>query len=183
MPMTDAPNSVSEFGWRKPCPRYIGPLLRTAGGAPVGGGLRPAPYGARSVSAPNFVGSEYLSHRVGADLCVRPWCLPRRTVFGPTYRSAHTEHPSTHGRRAGTEPRPCRSSGTTGGPVSLRFSQTKAPPALSRRGSFFRCFSAGWRGIPSAWRCCGPGRRRAARRRRCRRPPASGWRGCPRPRP
>ena len=26
--MTDAPNFVPKFGWRKPCPRYIGPLPR-----------------------------------------------------------------------------------------------------------------------------------------------------------
>ena len=93
MTMTDAPNFGTKFGRRKPCLRYIGPLLCTASVAsvaltppswthrpappPVGGGLRPAPL-ARSVSAPIPVAPERLPPRVGADLCVRPWAGPAR---------------------------------------------------------------------------------------------------------
>ena len=42
MPMTDAPNFGTKFGRRRPCLRYIGPQTGTSG-APVGGGLCPAP--------------------------------------------------------------------------------------------------------------------------------------------
>ena len=84
MPMTDAPNSGTKFDRRKPCLRYIGPLLGTTCGAsvgrgdytppscsapPVGGGLRPAPL-ARSVFLPISVGSEYLPiSRRGGPMC------------------------------------------------------------------------------------------------------------------
>ena len=83
---------------------HIGPLLGTTCGAsvgrgdltpprtppvhPVGGGLRPAPP-ERSVFAPISLFPEYLSHRVGADLCVRPRMGPAKnrpradTAVGP----------------------------------------------------------------------------------------------------
>ena len=86
MPMTDAPNSASEFGWRKLYLRYIGPLLGITCVAPVGrGDHTPPSVHSRSPrwqgpSSRQFsVGSERLPHRVGADLCVRPDTPPPRT--------------------------------------------------------------------------------------------------------
>ena len=46
MPMTDASNFGTKFGRRKPCLRYIGPLLHTASVAPVGRGDHTPPGGA-----------------------------------------------------------------------------------------------------------------------------------------
>ena len=49
MPMTDAPNFGTKFGRRKPCLRYIGPLLHTTSVAPVGrGDLTPPSVHSRS---------------------------------------------------------------------------------------------------------------------------------------
>ena len=100
MPMTDAPNFGTKFGWRKPCLRYIGPLLRTASVASAGRGdytppswtHRPAPLppvgGAGSVPprGPLFYALRqfllvlgYHSDRVGVGLCVRPDTLSRGT--------------------------------------------------------------------------------------------------------
>ena len=92
MPMTNAPNFGTEFGRRRPCPRYIGPLLGTTSVAPVGrgdltpplprrtpppqvcsnasagGGLCPAPQG--PCSAPIPVGSGTLpAPRRGGPMC------------------------------------------------------------------------------------------------------------------
>ena len=113
--MTDAPNSVSEFDWRKPalgtaCRKPVDrPGVPGKPGSfppPVGGGLRPAPLGKASFHA-NFCWFPNVSnHRVGADLCVRPLPLFARPVHGPTHRSAPTKRPSTPKNRAGTEPRP-----------------------------------------------------------------------------
>ena len=99
MPMTDAPNFGTKFGRRKPCLRYIGPLLHTTSVAPVGrGDHTPPSVHSRSPrwqgpSSRQFsVGSERLPHRVGADLCVRPRtgpaknCVRADTQVGP-YRS------------------------------------------------------------------------------------------------
>ena len=116
MPMTDAPNFGTKFGRRKPCLRYIGPLLRTTSvasvgrgdltpplprrtpppqvcaNASVGGGLRPAPLGEVRFRV-NFRYFGTPSPRVGADLCVRPWAGPAKdrgradTSVGP-YRSS-----------------------------------------------------------------------------------------------
>ena len=109
MPMTDAPNFGTKFGRRKPCLRYIGPLLHTTCGASVGrgdltpppqvcsnasvgGGLRPAPLGEVRFRV-NFRYFGTPSPRVGADLCVRPWAGPAKdrgradTSVGP-YRSS-----------------------------------------------------------------------------------------------
>ena len=61
MPMTDAPNFVAKFGWRKPCPRYIGPLLRTASVASVGRGDHTLP---PQILAQNLAGG---SHTPGAS--------------------------------------------------------------------------------------------------------------------
>ncbi len=49
--MTDAPNFGTKFGWRKPCLRYIGPLLGITCGAPVGRGDHTPPPDAPSCSA------------------------------------------------------------------------------------------------------------------------------------
>ena len=68
MPMTDAPNFVAKFGWRKPCPRYIGPLLRTASVASVGRGDHTLP---PQILAQNLAGG---SHTPGA---------PRRQAAQP----------------------------------------------------------------------------------------------------
>ena len=90
--MTNAPNFGTEFGRRRPCPRYIGPLLGTTSVAPVGrgdltpplprrtpppqvcsnasvgGGLCPAPQG--PCSAPIPVGSGTLpAPRRGEPMC------------------------------------------------------------------------------------------------------------------
>ena len=75
MPMTDAPNCVSEFGWRKPHPRRTPPPGCSApcrGRAPS----RPA--------RPRFcTNSRWRRNtsplRVGADLCVRPETPPHGT--------------------------------------------------------------------------------------------------------
>ncbi len=124
MPMTDAPNSGTKFGRRKPCLRYIVPLLGTTCGAsvgrgdytppscsapPVGGGLRPAPL-ARSVFLPISVGSEYLpiSRRGG------PMCPPGHAFLRDPPTGRHAGRPlqillqssSTPKNRAGTETRP-----------------------------------------------------------------------------
>jgi len=125
MPMTDAPNFGTKFGWRKPCLRYIGPLLRTTSVAPVGqgdltpplvcfhssvgGGLRPAPLGKASFQG-NFRWFRNPSHCVGADLCVRAVGGSREG----TYPGRHMGRPlqsrlqcsSALEERAGTEPRP-----------------------------------------------------------------------------
>ena len=137
--MTDAPNSGTKFDRRKPCLRYIGPLLGTTCGAsvgrgdytppscsapPVGGGLRPAPL-ARSVFLPISVGSEYLpiSCRGG------PMCPPGHASSRDPFTGRHTgrplrsrsKYPSTPEERAGTEPRPYRSIAVpSGGPMYLR---------------------------------------------------------------
>ena len=108
MPLTDAPNSVSEFGWRKPHPRrtppWAGPLpFFCRGRAPS----RPAGKGAISRQFPLV--PKRLPHRVGADLCVRPPPSSRDPYLG-----RHTGRPlqirlqpsSTPENRAGTEPRP-----------------------------------------------------------------------------
>ena len=124
MPMTDVPNFETKFGRRKPCLRYIVPLLGTTCGAsvgrgdytppscsapPVGGGLRPAPL-ARSVFLPISVGSEYLpiSCRGG------PMCPPGHAFLRDPPTGRHAGRPlqillqssSTPRNRAGTEPRP-----------------------------------------------------------------------------
>ena len=53
MPMTDAPNFGTKFGRRKPCLRYIGPLLRTTSVAPVGrGDLTPPSWTHRPAPVP-----------------------------------------------------------------------------------------------------------------------------------
>ena len=106
MPMTDAPNFGTKFGRRKPCLRYIGPLLRTTSVAPVGrGDLTPplvhscSPCRGRALSHPagmvRFCANSRwfgtLPHRVGADLCVRPDTPLRGTRHGPTHRSAPTD--------------------------------------------------------------------------------------------
>ena len=96
--MADAPNFGTEFGWRKPCLRYIGPLLRTTCVAPVGRGdlappswtHRPAPLPRRGRAPSRPAGkapfhtkfplvSGRLPHRVGADPCVRPETPPHGT--------------------------------------------------------------------------------------------------------
>ena len=101
--MTDAPNSGTKFDRRKPCLRYIGPLLGTTCGAsvgrgdytppscsapPVGGGLRPAPL-ARSVFLPISVGSEYLpiSCRGG------PMCPPGHAFLRDPPTGRHAGRP------------------------------------------------------------------------------------------
>ena len=92
--MTDAPNFGTKFGRRKPCLRYIGPLLRITSVAPVGRGdltpprTPPLLCRGRAPSRPAGEGivprqfplvPKRLPHRVGADLCVRPNTLPRGT--------------------------------------------------------------------------------------------------------
>ena len=84
--MTDAPNFGTKFGWRKPCLRYIDPLLGTTSGASVGRGDHTPPppacstpcRGAGSVPprrerhrfAPISVGSEHLpTPRRGGPMC------------------------------------------------------------------------------------------------------------------
>ena len=123
MPMTDAPNFGTKFGRRKPCLRYIGPLLCTASVAsvaltppswtrrpappPVGGGLRPAPL-ARSVFAPIPVGSGTLpASRRGGPMCppvggAREGPFPGRHIGRPL----HTPRPRKTGR--GRSPAPTR---------------------------------------------------------------------------
>ena len=123
VPMTDAPNSGTKFDRRKPCLRYIGPLLGTTCDAPVGrgdytppscsappvgGGLRPAPQG--PCSAPIFVGSQTpLPPRRGG-----PMCPPGHAFLRDPPTGRHAGRPlqillqpsSTPKNRAGTEPRP-----------------------------------------------------------------------------
>ncbi len=89
--MTDAPNSVSEFGWRKPHPRRTPPwasllpfFCRGAGSVPPRRGNVRFP-----CQFPLF--PERFPHRVGADLCVRPDTPLRGTRHGPTHRSAPTD--------------------------------------------------------------------------------------------
>ena len=101
--MTDAPNSVSEFGWRKPHPRCTPPW---AGLFPFfcrGRGLRPAPW--PSLLRQFLLVLGYLSDRVGADLCVRPdtplcGIRPRADTWVGPYKTSISPN------RAGTEPRP-----------------------------------------------------------------------------
>ena len=125
MPMTDAPNSGTKFDRRKPCLRYIGPLLGTTCGAsvgrgdytppscsapPVGGGLRPAPLGKASVLRQFPLVPEHLpiSRRGG------PMCPPGHAFLRDPPTGRHAGRPlqillqssSTPKNRAGTEPRP-----------------------------------------------------------------------------
>ena len=126
MPMTDAPNFVPKFGRRRPCLRYIGPLLRTTCGAsvgrgnytppfldappcsapPVGGGLRPAPWPSLLRLTPISVGSRIpFGPRRGG-----PMCPPGHAVSRNTFAGRHTGRPLQNlylpPNRAGTEPRP-----------------------------------------------------------------------------
>ena len=55
MPMTDAPNFGTKFGWRKPCLRYIGPLLCTTCDAPVGRGDHTPPFPYEKSRIPPFL--------------------------------------------------------------------------------------------------------------------------------
>ena len=91
MPMTDAPNFVAKFGWRKPCPRYIGPLLRTASVASVGRGDHTLP---PQILAQNLAGGSHTPGAprrrppcsvapVGGGLCPAPLA---RSVFAPISR-------------------------------------------------------------------------------------------------
>ena len=92
MTLTDAPNSETEFGWRKPHPRRTPPPDAPPCSAPlVGGGLRPAPLGKTSVPRQFPPVPKRLPPRVGADLCVRPETPPHGTRHGPTHRSAPTD--------------------------------------------------------------------------------------------
>ena len=104
--LTDAPNFGTEFGRRRPCPRYGGPLLGTTCDAPVGRGDHTpppqipfrnlaggshtpgAPRRRSPCSAPRWgnvrfpcqfpLSPERFPHRVGADLCVRPRTGPAK---------------------------------------------------------------------------------------------------------
>ena len=112
MPMTDTPNFGTKYGRQGPCLRYIGPQTGTPG-APVKGGLCPAPSGIAGHS----------DDRVGADLCVRP-DTPLRgtrsradTQVGPYGVDRNTRQPQKSGR--GQSPAPtgrsrCQAAGRCG---------------------------------------------------------------------
>ena len=146
MPMTDAPNFGTKFGRRKPCLRYIGPLLRTTCVAPVGRGdhtpPRTPPLPPRRGRAPSRpAGKGIVPHqfplvpkrsppRIGADLCVRPPPLrvtrPRAdTQVGP-YRFDCSLHLPPE-NRAGTEPRPYSRRTPNAASRSTRPPQTSSP--------------------------------------------------------
>ena len=108
--MTDAPNSVSEFGWRKPHPRRTPPLVCFH--SSVGGGLRPAPLGECSFSVPiSVISGTFPASRRGG-----PMCPPGHTSARDPFAGRHTGRPlqilsetsSCPRSRAGTEPRPYR---------------------------------------------------------------------------
>ena len=116
MPMTDAPNSVSEFGWRKPHPRRTPP---PPGRTPplvcfhssVGGGLRPAPLG----QGPLHTNFPYfgipLPPRRGGPMCPpangsREEPRPGRHIGRPLQNLYQLRE-----NRAGTEACPCLNTG------------------------------------------------------------------------
>ena len=108
--MTDAPNSVSEFGWRKPHPRRTPPLVCFH--SSVGGGLRPAPQGECSFSVPiSVISGTFPASRRGG-----PMCPPGHTSARDPFAGRHTGRPlqilsetsSCPRSRAGTEPHPYR---------------------------------------------------------------------------
>ena len=70
--MTDAPNSVSEFGWRKPHPRRTPPWASLLPFFCRGAGSVPPRRGNVRFPCQFPLSPERFPHRVGADLCVRP---------------------------------------------------------------------------------------------------------------
>ena len=125
MPMTDAPNSGTKFDRRKPCLRYIVPLLGTTCGAsvgrgdytppscsapPVGGRLRPAPLGKASVLRQ----SPLVPKRLPTPCRGGPMCPPGHAFLRDPPTGRHAGRPlqillqssSTPKNRAGTETRP-----------------------------------------------------------------------------
>ena len=108
--MTDAPNFGTKFGWRKPCLRYIGPLLGTTCVAPVGAGVLDGPLlhtasiasvgrgdhtpppripfrnlagGSHTPGAPRRRPPCSVAPPVGGGLCPAPLA---RSVFAPIFR-------------------------------------------------------------------------------------------------
>ena len=89
--MTDAPNSVSEFGWRKPHPRRTPPWASLLPFFCRGAGSVPPRRGNVRFPCQFPLSPERFPHRVGADLCVRPDTPLRGPRHGPTRRSAPTD--------------------------------------------------------------------------------------------
>ena len=105
MPMTDAPNFGTEFGRRRPCPRYIGPLLGTTSVAPVGRGDHTPPLPRRappSVHSRSPRRGRAPSRPVGEGVVSRQFPLvPERL---PTSRRGGPMCPPADGSRDGTCP-------------------------------------------------------------------------------
>ena len=139
--MTDAPNSVSEFGWRKPHPRRTPPWASLLPFFCRGAGSVPPRRGNVRFPCQFPLSPERFPHRVGADLCVRPdtplhgTCSRADTLVGPY--GFDQKPPSTPKNRAGTEPRPYRSiTVRSSGPMGLGFGsrlRRKGPRHFSLR--------------------------------------------------
>ena len=132
MPMTDALNFGTKFGWRKPCLRYIGPLLGITCGAPVGRGDHTPPPDAPSCSAlykegrrvtPIPVGSGTPPPpRRGGPVCPpvdgsREGRWPGRHMGRPL--RSRLKYPSTPGNRAGRSPAPTGLAVHSSGPMGI----------------------------------------------------------------
>ena len=133
--MTDAPNSVSEFGWRKPHPRRTPPWASLLpffcrGRAPS----RPAGKGAVSRQFP-LVRNAPPSRR-GGPMCppghASSWDSPRGRHIGRPLQS-RLQYPSIPGQRAGTEPRPYSRQIPNAGSRYARPSSTPSPTRQSVR--------------------------------------------------
>ena len=114
MPMTDAPNFGTKFGWRKPCLRYIGPLLGITCGAPVGRGDHTPPPDAPSCSALYKEGRRVTPIPVGSGTPPPPRrggpvCPPLHASLRDPLTGRHMgrplrillQHPSTPGKTGG----------------------------------------------------------------------------------
>ena len=135
MPMTDAPNFVPRFGWRKP--QRTG-LLRS----PCRGRAPPRPAGEGVVSRRFPLVPERLPHRVGADLCVRPWAGPVKdrgrddTRVGPYGSTGDLIDP---GKPGGGEAPPLRMIGCPSASEAWTSRDSRDRPARGR-GPFLRRF-------------------------------------------
>ena len=199
MPMTNAPNFGTEFGRRRPCPRYIGPLLGTTSVAPVGrGDLTPPlprrtplsvhsrspcrgralsrPVGARSVSRTNFRWFPNTPSRRGGPVCPpadgsREEPCPGRHIGRPL-QNLHLPP-----NRAGTEPRPYVNAGSfpqrRGTPLNDEKSCLAAALSLcaqqARGGQTLSASSRATRRMRSSSVSGGRSGTRSSRRRRRRR--------------